>query len=44
MKIMYMYITILAYFLTVTLIKQVPWGKGKYLLNSSYEKLKNIFQ
>ena len=28
--------TILAYFLTDTLNKQVLWGKEKYLLNSLY--------
>ena len=33
-----MCITILAYFLTGTLIWQVLWGKEKYILNSLYEK------
>ena len=34
--------TILAYFLTNTTLKwQVLCGKGKYLLNSLYEKFKN---
>ena len=41
MKIIYMHIAILAYFLTITINKQVPWGKEKYLLNIFYEKLKN---
>ena len=36
-----MHIAILAYFLTIILNKQVPWGKEKYLLNIFYEKLKN---
>ena len=41
MKITYRGITFLAYFLTDTLNWQVVRGKGKYLLNSLYEKLKN---
>ena len=38
---MYMHITILAYFLCDTLNWQVLWSKDKYLLNSLYKKLKN---
>ena len=37
----YIRTTILGYFLTYTLNGQVLWGKEKYLLNSSHEKLKN---
>ena len=38
---MYICITILAYFVTETLNWQVLLDKGKHLLNSLYEKLKN---
>ena len=38
---MYIRITILAYFLTDTLNWLGLWGKEKYLLYSLYEKLKN---
>ena len=38
---MYIHITVLAYFLTDTLNWQVLWGKEKYLLYSLYEKLQN---
>ena len=41
MKMMYVRITILTYFLTDTLNWQVLWAKEKYLLNSLYETLKN---
>ena len=41
MKMTYIHITFLAYFLTDTLNCQVLWGKEKYLLNSLQEKLKN---
>ena len=41
MEMVYICITILAWFLTDTLNRQVLWGKEKYLLNSLYEKLKN---
>ena len=41
MKITYICITTLAYFLTDTLTWQVLWGKEKDLLNNLYEKLKN---
>ena len=34
--------TIIAYVLTGTQNWQVFWGKKKYLLNSLYEKLKNM--
>ena len=37
---MYIRITIIAYFLTDTLNRQVLWGK-KYLLKSLHEKLKD---
>ena len=38
---MYIRITILAYFLLDTLNWQELWGKEKYLLNSLYETLKD---
>ena len=38
----YIRITIIAYFLTDTQNWQVLWDKEKYLLNSLYEKLKNM--
>ena len=38
---MYINITVLAYFLTDTLNWQVLWGKEKYLLYCLYEKLQN---
>ena len=41
MKMAYIRITILAYFLTDTLNWQVLWGMNKYLLHSLYEKWKN---
>ena len=41
MKMTYIHITILAYFLSDTLKWKVLRGKEKYLLNSWYEKLKN---
>ena len=41
MKMTYIRITILAYFLNDTLNQQVLWGKEKYLLNNLYEKLRN---
>ena len=34
--------SIIAYFLTEALKWQVLWDKEKYLLNSLYEKLKNV--
>ena len=40
-KMWYILITILVYFLTDTLNWEVLWGKEKYLLNSLYEKLIN---
>ena len=42
MKMTYICITVIAYFLTATLNQQVLWGKEKYLLNSLSEKLKNM--
>ena len=36
-----MHMNILAYFLTDTLNRQVPWGKEKYSLNILCEKSKN---
>ena len=41
MKMKYMRMPTLAYFLTDTLNWQVLWCKEKCLLNSLYEKLKN---
>ena len=41
MKMTYICLPILAYFLHSTLNWQVVWGTEKYLLNSLYEKLKN---
>ena len=41
MKMTYIHIAVLAYFFTNTLNWQVLWGKGKYLLYTFYEKLKN---
>ena len=41
MKMTYIRIAGLAYFLTDTLNWQVLWGKEKYLSNILYEKLKN---
>ena len=43
MKMKYMRIPILAYFLTDTLNWQMLWGKEKYLLNSLYDRLENKF-
>ena len=40
-KMWYILITILVYFLTDTLNSEVLWGKEKYLSNSLYEKLIN---
>ena len=40
-KMWYILITILVYFLTGTLNSEVLWGKEKYLSNSLYEKLIN---
>ena len=40
MRMTYIHIIILAYFLTDNLNWQVLWGKEKYLLNSFYENLK----
>ena len=40
-KMKYMCLTILAYFLTATLNWQVLRGTEKYLLHNLYEKLKN---
>ena len=40
MKMTYMHITVITYFLTDTLNWQLLWDK-KYLLISLYEKLKN---
>ena len=42
MRMTYIRITIIAYFLTDTQNWQVLWDKEKYLLNSLYEKLKNM--
>ena len=44
MSMMYIRITVAAYFLTDTANWQVLWGKEKYLLNSSFEKLKAFFK
>ena len=41
MRMAYIRITIIAYFLTDTQNWQVLWDNEKYLLNSLYEKLKN---
>ena len=41
MKMAYMCITVLAYFLTDILNLQVLWGNEKYLLSILYEKAKN---
>ena len=41
MKMKYIRITILVYFLTDTLSWQELWGKEKYSKNGFYEKLKN---
>ena len=41
MKMTYIPILILAYFLTYTLHSQMLRGKEKYLLNSLYGRLKN---
>ena len=41
MKMTYIRVTILAYFLTDTLIWHVLEDKEKYLLDSLYEELKN---
>ena len=38
----YTRITIIVYFFTDTLNWEVLWGKEIYLLNSFYEKLKNM--
>ena len=38
----YIHITLLPYFLTDTLNWHVLGGKEKHLLNSLYEKLKNV--
>ena len=42
MKMMFICITILAYFVTETLNWNALWNKEKYLLNSSYKKLENM--
>ena len=41
MKMMYICIIILAYFLGDTLNWQRLWGKDKYLLNSLYHKMES---